>query len=85
MGKVWLIKLGATGPLVAVTETETGYTKPATIIQNEDQTFQLTGFIDLVNHHGQFYFPEIMFRAEPTQNVLNAYNQFFEENLPEAE
>lgn len=85
MEKIWLIKLGATGPLVATTETRTGYTKPATVIQNEDGTFQLTGFIDLVNHHGIFEFPEVLFRAEPTENVVDAYNQFFSEILPDPE
>lgn len=83
--KTWLIKLGAQGPLIAATETRGGWTKPATIIQQEDGTFQLTGFVDLVNHHGYFEFPEVLFKGEPTTQVEEAYEKFFAEVLPEPE
>lgn len=79
--EVQALKLGNNGggPLVVATKTKYGWTKPATVIQTEEGEFQLTGLIDLVDHYGEFTFPEVLFTGSPSIQLKEAYERFFTE------
>ena len=86
-GEIKMLKLGnnGAGPLIIATRTKYGWTKPATVMQTESGEFQLTGLVDLVDHYGEFQFPEVMFTGDANAAVLESYERFFTEVIKPTE